>query len=265
MTLLWLTDLHLNFLNPDELEAFHLTLRDANPDAVLLGGDIAEAPTVAQHLRRLTTLLPCPIYFVLGNHDFYRGSIAQVRTHIRAVCGRHPNLHWLPDSGVVSLTPSTALIGHDGWADARFGDYWINPGLLNDYHLIRELSHLDDATRLGAIRSLADEAATSLRANLAKAITTHRRIFVLTHVPPFREACWHQGRISDDQWLPHFSCQVAGEALVDLLRANRAPKVTVLCGHTHSSGRASILPNLEVLTGAAEYGSPAIQKIFELA
>ena len=35
--------------------------------------------------------------------------------------------------------------------------------------------------------------------------------------------------------------------------------MTVLCGHTHSAGIAKILPNLEVRTGAAEYGRPELQ------
>jgi hypothetical protein len=40
--------------------------------------------------------------------------------------------------------------------------------------------------------------------------------------------------------------------------------LTVLCGHTHSSGRARVLPNMEVFTGQAEYGRPEIQTMLEL-
>ncbi|MFM7113065.1 MAG: Eco57I restriction-modification methylase domain-containing protein, partial [Planctomycetota bacterium] len=36
---------------------------------------------------------------------------------------------------------------------------------------------------------------------------------VATHVPPFREACWHEGELSDDQWAPHFTSVVMGDAL----------------------------------------------------
>ena len=39
--------------------------------------------------------------------------------------------------------------------------------------------------------------------------------------------------------------------------------MTVLCGHTHGRGHARILPNLEVRTGGAKYGNPAIQCIME--
>ena len=39
--------------------------------------------------------------------------------------------------------------------------------------------------------------------------------------------------------------------------------MTVLCGHTHSSGQAQILNNLEVLTGKSSYGEPELQQIVE--
>ena len=41
-------------------------------------------------------------------------------------------------------------------------------------------------------------------------------------------------------------------------------KMTVLCGHTHSPGFAQILDNLEVRTGGAQYGEPALQRVWEL-
>ena len=41
--------------------------------------------------------------------------------------------------------------------------------------------------------------------------------------------------------------------------------LTVLCGHTHGTGCAEILPNLVVKTGGAEYGHPKLQGIIELS
>ena len=84
---------------------------------------------------------------------------------------------------------------------------------------------------------------------------------VLTHVPPFREACWHEGRISDDNWLPHFTCKAVGDALLEAMAAAPDHRMTVLCGHTHGGGEAQVLPNLRVLTGDARYGQPVIQRI----
>jgi hypothetical protein len=100
---------------------------------------------------------------------------------------------------------------------------------------------------------------------LPDALARFREVLVLTHVPPFREACWHEGRISDDAWLPHFACQAAGEVLAGALAARPDCRMTVLCGHTHSPGEAQVLPNLRVLTGGARYGEPRVQQVVELA
>jgi predicted MPP superfamily phosphohydrolase len=75
----WLTDLHLNFVSPRKRTAFYARLRERNLDAILLGGDIGEADSVTQLLAEIEREMQMPIYFVLGNHDFYGGSIAAVR------------------------------------------------------------------------------------------------------------------------------------------------------------------------------------------
>jgi hypothetical protein len=88
---------------------------------------------------------------------------------------------------------------------------------------------------------------------------------VLTHVPPFRDACWHEGRISDDDWAPHFTCHAAGQAILDVLRSHPDRQITVLCGHTHGRGIARLGSNLQVITGGAVYGKPTIAEVFEFA
>jgi hypothetical protein len=90
----------------------------------MIGGDIGEADSVAPILAEFASAIEIPLYFVLGNHDFYRGSIANVRNIVARQCLSSAWLHWLPNSGVVPLTADTALIGHDSWADGRFGDFF---------------------------------------------------------------------------------------------------------------------------------------------
>lgn len=121
-----------------------------------------------------------------------------------ALTQRSELLRWLPCFGVVPLSADAALVGHDSWADGRFGDYAGSRVMLNDYIRIRELAWLDPATRLARLNALGDEAAEYLRGVLPKALERFERVIVLTHVPPFEEACWHQGRISDKDHLPHF-------------------------------------------------------------
>jgi 3',5'-cyclic AMP phosphodiesterase CpdA len=263
MRLAWLTDIHLNFLAPPSVERFLDSLRQADANAILLGGDIGEAQNVISHLARLAEAAPAPVHFVLGNHDFYHGSICAVRDAAEELCRRLPTLNYLTRAGVVELTPALGLVGHDGWADGRLGDYPGSTVMLNDYALIRELRGMTKDDRRRHLEALGDEAAGHVRRWLPEALATYPRVLFLTHVPPFREACWHQGRTSNDEWLPHFTCRAVGDALVEIAERHPDRQITVLCGHTHSSGQTSPRPNLVVHTGQAEYGQPRIQRVWD--
>jgi hypothetical protein len=264
--LAWLTDIHLNFLRPPAVEAFLASLADTEADAFLLGGDIGEAHDVTRYLAVLENRVQRPIFFVLGNHDFYRGSIAAVRKSVRNLCSETRDLRWMTDAGVVPLTDKTCLIGTDGWGDGRHGDYHNSDVILNDWGLIKEFGgfYEDREERLAKLHALGDESAAHLGTILSEALRRFRHVVVLTHVPPFREACWYEGRISDDNWLPHFTCKAVGDALIEAMAANPDHRMTVLCGHTHGGGEAQVVPNLHVLTGSARYGQPAIQQVLEV-
>jgi 3',5'-cyclic AMP phosphodiesterase CpdA len=262
--LLWITDPHFNFIPGSQFFAFMERVSAEKPDAVLIGGDIGEAPDLRIFLDMMDDSLECPIYFVLGNHDFYRGSIDSIRRQMKEVCLRSQRLVYLPVADVISLSSETALIGHDGWADGRFGDYDGSSVLLNDYLLIEELVEFEAPARRAILNELGDEAAAHLRRVLPIALQSHRQVILLTHVPPFREACWHQGQISNDEWLPHMACKAVGDAIEPIMRQHPDKELLVLCGHTHSGGEAQILPNLRVITGAAVYRAPAIGKVWEV-
>jgi Icc protein len=264
MRFIWLTDIHLNFVPPDAVESFLAQLREARPEAVLISGDIAESRDAAEYLARLDDALACPLYFVLGNHDFYFGSLAEVRVEIANLCKQRPKLKYLTALGVEELAPGVGLVGHDGWADGRIGDYERSYVMMNDYRLIRELSNMSKEDRWPVLMRMGDEAADHVRRVLPAALERYPLVYFLTHVPPFREACWHEGRISDDEWAPHFTCQAVGEALLAIMRERPDRRLTVLCGHTHGSGQTRPLANVRVITGGAVYGSPAIAGVFEI-
>jgi len=46
-----------------------------------------------------------------------------------------------------------------------------------------------------------------------------------------------------------------------MIRGNEAR----LVGHTHGAGTNEPLPNLQVITGGADYGHPQIERIIEVA
>jgi predicted MPP superfamily phosphohydrolase len=264
MRAVWVNDIHLDFLDDDAADHFLESVAEVSPDAVLVGGDISTAVQLESHLSRIEERLEAPVFFVLGNHDFYLGSIVEVREMVRGICDRSPRLHWLNTAGVNPLTDKTALVGHDGWGDARLGNYQTSAVELTDFYLIEELRGLERPALVEVLRRLGDEAAEHFRIVLPEALDAYQRLVLLTHVPPFREATWYEGEISNDDWLPFFCCKSAGDALKEIMSAAPDRELTVLCGHTHGEGEVQILPNLRVFTGGARYGHPAVHSILEL-
>lgn len=262
--LAWATDIHFEFASVDEIVAFCQGVIDAAPDGLLITGDIGQAQSVERYLRALDKALPMPVYFVLGNHDFYHGSIPDVRAAISALVAESTHLRWMSEAGVVPVSAHTGLVGHDGWADGRCGDYASSRVLLNDYRLIRELSDQTPRGRLAVLNALGDEAAAHFRRVLPEALSRYRRVIAITHVPPFAEATWYQGRISDPDWLPHFCSQAVGTVFTDVMDAHPDRELLVLCGHTHGGGAVQVRPNLRVVVGTAEYGRPVVQEVVEV-
>ena len=216
-------------------------------------------------LRRLDEQLGCPVHVVLGNHDFYGGGIGTVRQSVDELSRQRETLCFLTTAAnPVELTAKVALIGHDGWADGREGDYNSSLVMMNDYRLIEELARFTKHDRLAELYRLGDEAANHVRRQLELALPEYEEVIVLTHVPPFRGACWYQGTISDDEWAPHFVCQAMGHVILDQAALHPARRITVLCGHTHSPGMFQPANNVNVITGGAEYGAPGITQVFDL-
>ncbi len=263
--LAWATDVHFDHVGDTGLDSFAEAVTARGVDGLVLTGDIAEADSIADRLTRLARRLQRPIWFVLGNHDHYGGSVERVQALIRKLVAEEEHLHWLVAEEVVELAPGVALVGHGGWGDARFGDPLGTPVRIADHWRIEDLQGLEAAALTERLRELGDEAAEYLGRVTRRALASHERVIVATHVPPFVEACDHPGPIVADHWLPFFACQATGQAIREAAReAPPGHEVTVLCGHTHTACEASLAPNLRVRTGGATYGRPAIADILEL-
>ena len=259
----WLTDIHLNFLTPIQFEKFFSVVRSTDAGSVLISGDIGEAPRLLWYLQQIETRLQRPVYFVLGNHDYYGSSVVEVRSAVADYVSHSRWLKWMNTAGIVELSPGTGLIGHDGWSDGRCGDYAASNVMMNDYLVIQELADISKEDRLGVLQRLGDEAAAYCLEWLPKALAQYPHVFFLTHVPPFCEACWYEGKPSDDNFLPHFAGKALGDALLDVMAQHPNKKVTVLCGHTHGHADIHPLDNLHVIAGSAEYGRVELQQVFE--
>ena len=265
MKLAWITDPHLDHIEQADRDSFYAEIAAASPDAVVITGDISEGPTFAKHLRLMGERVGVPIYFVLGNHDFYKSSVTESRKQARVLTQEDPRAKWLPAVGIVPLTEETCLIGHDGWYDGRLGDYHTSRVELNDFYCIEDFVMIPGGgARLALMRKLAHDATEYVRETLSEALGQFKRVIVATHVPPFKEASTHEGKISGPAWLPFFSCQEMGDVLMAAAKVASGRAVTVLCGHSHSPATVRPCSNLTVRTGGARYGKPQVQEVLTI-
>ncbi len=264
---IWITDIHLNFLRIEDRFSFYIKIRELAPDAILISGDIAEANSIAYLLNEFVKVINVNIYFVAGNHDYYLGSVDSTRSVLHSLHEINKQLVWLPACKPVCLNKSTVLIGQDGWADGRYGDYLNSDVCLNDSLLIKELfehKKHDKNSLLNIMQELADKDAQALKVQLIETkLLNPKLILVLTHVPPFKENCMYEGKMSSDEFLPFFSSKATGDVLLEFATDNPEIDLLVLCGHTHHEAIFSPRLNLIVKAGAAEYHTPQIQEIFE--
>ena len=64
--------------------------------------------------------------------------------------------------------------------------------MLNDYVLISDLFAVPKQELYAKLNALGDEAARFLKQHALEALSQFRNLIVLTHVPPFRDSCWHE-------------------------------------------------------------------------
>lgn len=270
MKLTWLTDIHLCFLEKADRLNFYHAVAATHSDAVLISGDIAEAPSVVDLLQEMVEQIQKPIYFVLGNHDYYKGTIKDVKDTMRILSQSQELLHWLPAVGAMTLIPGVLLVGVDGWADGRLGDYYNSRVSLNDNRYIVDLVQAQALSKqhlLEKMQQLADSDANLLTEILSAELQNQQpqKIIILTHIPPFKEACCHKNKMSDNDWLPYFTCKAIGDVLLKFAKEYPDREFLVLAGHTHTKASYQPLENLMVKVGVAENFHPEIQEVFRIA
>lgn len=261
--LAWATDWHLNFLKPGARQEFIDQMAGIGADAIAITGDISDGNHLEADLHRIGSTIKKAVFVLLGNHDRYHASFAAAEDMAQRVIALYPHMHRLTGSELVELSPATALLGVDGWADGTAGAGPTSSVELNDSRLIRDLAVLSRPLRFLKMRELAEAFTAALAPNLNLAMARYSDVIVLTHVPPLPEATWHEGRQSDAEYLPHFCNPTLGRLIREACSNFPQVKLTVLCGHTHGEGTHRE-GNLTVLTGGAEYFAPKVDRIITI-
>jgi predicted MPP superfamily phosphohydrolase len=264
----WATDIHLDFLGDDNqrLIKFGESLIAPGPSGIFLTGDLSVAKKLVFHLSALERIAQRPIYFVLGNHDYYGGRIEDVRKIMKELTNVSPFLRYLPTTPYARLSDSTAAVGHDGWYDAIYGDWKTSNFGMMDWSAIHDFIPVNGAkaTIVAEARKLAHEGVTHMQNGIKQAVRYHKNIIVLTHYPPWPQAHVHQGKQGDWNAAPWFTSKMMGDMLLDAAKAYPNVKFTVLAGHTHGKYDGQVANNMEVHVGGAEYNQPALQGLIDV-
>jgi len=264
----WATDIHLDFLKEDtqRLIAFAESLIKRNPTGIFLTGDLSVAPQLVYHLSAIERVVQRPVYFVLGNHDFFGGQVEEVRKRMRELSNMSGFLRYMPTMPYYALTPSTAVVGHDGWYDAHYGDWQGSSFTMVDWKAIHDFRQVNGnkATIVAQSRKMAHEGVLHVQEGIKKAARYHKNIVILTHFPPFAESHIHQGELGDIHAMPWFTSKMMGDMLRAASAAYPGHTFTVLAGHTHGKYEGKITSNLRVLVGGAEYDRPELQGLVEV-
>jgi len=268
----WCTDIHLDFLNdnPEKLIKFCESLAKQPCEGILITGDISNKNNLVYQLSVMERIVQRPLYFVLGNHDFYGGSIEGVREEMNNVCGMSQYMKYLSGVPYVVLSPTTALVGHDGWYDAGYGDVGQTSFIMNDWLKIADFARerlvspymIPNYGRIVEIaRNLARVGVNHVMKGIKAAAKYHKHIIIATHFPPFDECNVHEGKSASPGHKPWYSSKMMGDMLRQAAAAYPSVKFEVFCGHTHGKTDAIITQNMNCHVGGSEYNNPKLQNI----
>lgn len=256
---LWYSDTHFNLTFPWTRHAFVERVKDEKPDGLILTGDISCGLTIGNILTFLAKELEnFPIYFVLGNHDYYGASFAESEKIVSKITQKYNNLIWLTQHDKVAVNEGVAFIGDEGWYDARLGDanflaYNLDWIMVSDF---RNFKSFEAKKEYG--EALADASTARLKTKLLHALESNHTIYILTHMPPWAETCRGAGTELAEFWLPYNINSGLGKMIETVMQEHPNQTAVVLSGHTHIPAILHVAHNIECLVQGGKYlGSPA--------
>ena len=155
---IWLTDLHLDMVEDKELQVFYRSLKNHPSKGIFITGDIADGENFPKFLEEIQAISKKPLYFVLGNHDYYGNTLQDTFKKASLLSKANKEIHFLPDASC--LLDDFALIGINNFNDGEGHDFEKSEIWLRDYNEIEDFKVLspkdlkDKLTTLGKISCL---------------------------------------------------------------------------------------------------------------
>lgn len=255
--IIWLTDLHFNFIPSFKSEDFLYLLQHKKPEGIIISGDIAANNRTFYYLNLIKSYVNAPIYFVLGNHDFYGSSFEDMKKNASNL---GEGFHYLTNEDVLELNPMVGLVGDDGWYDARWRDPITNIVFLADFLRINNFFFLSQQEKLALCREMALVSVQNVRKKLSKAFKKYDKVYFVTHFPPWPD----NSSIFSTFWRPYNSSKIMADMLLDLMKDLNNKDLIILSGHNHKYRDERITSNIRLKTGGVRVLFPKIHEVIYL-
>lgn len=258
---LFLTDPHIDYILSFKFKSILEKIKKFPIKAIFAAGDFANGNSGLKYLEILQKTTNFPIYYVLGNHDFW-GSTFEKTEKLHS-SNKNSNLNYLTSlEKPIRLNDNTCLIGENGWYDGGWG---VNHYLLIsslDFLLIKNLSIFSSREeKLRAVENLARLSIERLSNKLHLALEEYDTVYLLTHVPPWPDETsvdW-----IDELWKPYNSCKLMAEFLQKVMANYPNKKLKIWAGHTHMD-HYLVKGNIEMRVASASLGSINIDTIISI-
>lgn len=247
--MLWLTDIHVDFKNKETVDRFFDSIASEKARGICITGDMADKEQSISFLEELSKKVDFPIYFVLGNHDYYGSSILSFQKKIESFFEGNPSVVYLPSQEEIGVSDTTAIIGIDNWYDLEIGNYFKSEVRLRDFTEIADFMILEKHQLYDHFQKGSRNTIFQVKRKLEKAFENYAHVILLAHVPPFIEACLYKNKPADEEHAPFFIQGLLGSFLLEFMEGYREKSLTVLSGHTHHKAFYQPLPNLVVKVG----------------
>ena len=243
--LLWLTDTHIW-----RKHAFLEAITKEDPTAILHSGDLTDGFLLEGVLDFLGARLPCPIYYVGGNHELFGSDIETTHALFRSMGAKYPNLIWATERGIIPLNETTALIAHEGWYDCLFGNEDCIR-LTFDWFMVKDFRVLPGMnSRIEMFRAMAKESAEVLSTRLEEALATYETVYLISHIPAWVEAAKAMGNFVFKIWGLYNTNWILGQELERVMAKHPTKKLISLFGHSHHPLTFNPASNIECRVGA---------------